>query len=97
MCKVLHIQRSAYYKWLKRPIPAQEQENQELAEIIIEYHQKYGGILGKRRMCMFINRNYHKNYNIKRIHRIMNQLDIHSEIRKRRRNCTITNKADQKA
>ena len=48
MCKVLHIQRSAYYKWLKRPIPAQEQENQELAEIIIEYHQKYGGILGKR-------------------------------------------------
>ena len=97
MCKILHIQRSAYYKWLKRPIPAQEQEKQELAEIIIEYHQKYGGILGKRRMCMFINRNYHKNYNIKRIHRIMNQLNIHSEIRKRRRNCTITNKADQKA
>lgn len=97
MCNVLCIQRSAYYKWLKRPIPLNEQENQELAEIIMEYHQTYGGILGSRRMRMFINRNYNKNYNIKRIRRIMNILGIHSSIRKRRTCCTIVNKADQKA
>ena len=50
MCKVLSVQRSAYYKWLNRPIPTNEQENQALAEIIMEYHQRYGGILGVRRM-----------------------------------------------
>lgn len=97
MCKQLEIQRSAYYKWLKRPIPANEQENMELAEIIKKYHQKYGGILGYRRMCMFINRNYKKNYNIKRIRRIMNILGIHSNIRRIRTGCTVSNKADQKA
>lgn len=39
MCKVLNIQRSAYYKWLNRAIPENEQENMELAEIIKKYHQ----------------------------------------------------------
>ncbi len=34
MCKVLNIQRSAYYKWLNRAIPENEQENMELAETI---------------------------------------------------------------
>lgn len=64
MCKVLSVQRSAYYKWLNRPIPANEQENQALSEIIMEYHQRYGGILGVRRMLMIlINRHYNKNYN----------------------------------
>ena len=43
MCKVLNIQRSAYYKWLNRAIPENEQENMELAEIIKKYHQKYRG------------------------------------------------------
>ncbi len=97
MCKQLNIQRSAYYQWLKRPISTNEQENMELAEIIMKYHQKYGGILGYRRMRMFINRNYSKNYSIKRIRRIMNILGIHSEIRRVRRGCTVSNKADQKA
>ena len=97
MCKVLSVQRSAYYKWLNRPIPANEQENQALSEIIMEYHQRYGGILGVRRMRMFINRHYNKNYNHKRIRRIMKILGIHSSIRRRRKGCTIANKADQKA
>lgn len=97
MCKVLNIQRSAYYKWLNRAIPENEQENMELAEIIKKYHQKYGGILGYRRMRMFINRNYKKNYNIKRIRRIMNILGIHSRIRRIKTGCTVSNKADQKA
>ena len=97
MCKQLDIQRSAYYKWLKRPIPTNEQENMELGEIVKKYHKKYGGILGYRRMRMFINRNYKKNYNIKRIRRIMNILGIHSEIRRVRTCCTVSNKTDQKA
>ncbi len=97
MCKQLGIRRSAYYKWLNRIIPVNEQEDMELAQIIMNYHQKYGGILGYRRMRMFINRDYKKNYNIKRIHRIMNILGIHSEIRRVRTCCTVSNKTDHKA
>lgn len=97
MCKRLNIQRSAYYKWINRAIPEKEQENMEIAEIVKDYHQRYRGILGYRRMRMFINRHYKKKYNIKRIHRIMNILGIHSEIRRARTGCTVSNRADQKA
>lgn len=67
-------------------------ENMKLAEIIMEYHQKYGGILGYRRMCSFINCGYKKNYNTKRMCRIMNILGVHSTIRRARRCCTVSNK-----
>lgn len=69
----------------------------KLAEIIMEYHQKYGRIRDYRRMCSFINHDYKKNYNTIRMHRIMNILDIHSTIRKTRRCYTVSNKTDKKA
>ena len=97
MCNKLNIRRSSYYKWLNRPITENEQKNNELAEIIMGYHESYGGILGYRRMRLFINRDSQKKYNTKRIHRIMNILGIHSTIRRSRNCCTATNKSDQKA
>ena len=50
MCKQLEISRAAYYKWLDREIPKQESENLKLAELIKEYDQRFGHILGYRRM-----------------------------------------------
>lgn len=97
MCKQLGVKRSAYYKWLNRSITANEQEDMKLAGIIMEYHQKYGGILGYRKMCIFINRKYNKHYNTKRIRRIMGILGIHSAIREKRTCCTVSNKLNQKA
>lgn len=97
MCKRLGVKRSAYYKWLNRSITANEQEDMKLAEIIMEYHQKYGGILGYRRMRIFINRKYNKHYNTKRVRRIMRILGIHSAIRGKRTCCTVSNKLNQKA
>ena len=94
MCKRLGVKRSAYYKWLNRPIPENEQEDMKLSETIMDYHQKYGGILGYRRMRIFINRNNNKKYNTKRIHRIMNILGIHSTIRRSKTCCTASNKAE---
>lgn len=70
MCNKLDIRRSSYYKWLNRPIPENEQKNSELAEIIMDDHESYGGILGYRRMRLFINRDNQQKYNTKRIHRI---------------------------
>jgi transposase InsO family protein len=85
MCKQLEIARSAYYKWLYREIPAQELENIKLAELIKEYDERFGHILGYRRMTAWINHFNHTSYNKNRVHRIMIKLGIHSVIRKKKK------------
>lgn len=85
MCRKLGITRAAYYKWLHREIPAEELENQTLAQLIQEYDQRFGHILGRKRMCSWINALNHKHYNVKRVHRLMKELDIHSVIRRKRK------------
>ena len=68
-----------------------------LSEIIMDYHEKYGGILGYRRMRLYITCDYERHYNTKRSHRIMKIMDVHSSIRRRRTYCTVANKTDQTA
>ena len=46
MCKQLNITRAAYYKWLNREIPENEQENILLAQLIQEYDSTFHHILG---------------------------------------------------
>ncbi|HPW53380.1 MAG TPA: IS3 family transposase [Erysipelotrichaceae bacterium] len=97
MCKKLNVSRAAYYRWLNREIPQKELEDIELGRLVLEYHQKYRGILGYRRMTMFINRHYNKNYRYRRIRRIMRIAGVSSTIRRVRKCCTASNKTDQKA
>ena len=84
MCKQLEISRAAYYKWLHREIPEYELKNIELAELIKEYDERFNHILGYRRMTSWINHFNHTNYSKKRVHRIMQKLDIHAVIRKKK-------------
>ena len=83
MCSKLNIARSAYYKWLKREIPAQEQENAMIATLVLEYDERFGHILGYRRMTLWINELNGKHYGKNRIHRIMQALNVHAVIRKK--------------
>ncbi len=85
MCKQLLVSRAAYYKWLHREIPIQEQANIELANLIKEYDERFNHILGYRRMTSWINHFNHTNYSKKRVHRIMKKLNIHSVIRKKKK------------
>lgn len=85
MCRQLEVSRAAYYKWLHREIPAQEQENIRLAELIREYDERFNHILGYRRMTSWINHFNHTNYSKNRVHRIMKKLGIHSVIRKKKK------------
>ena len=85
MCKQLFVSRAAYYKWLHREIPIQEQENVELANLIKEYDERFNHILGYRRMTSWINHFNHTDYSKKRVHRIMKKLNIHSVIRKKKK------------
>ena len=85
MCQQLGITRAANYKWLHRQIPAAEQENILLAQLIWEYDDRFGHILGYRRMTLYINQLNNKHYSKNRVHRIMKVLDTHSEIRRKRK------------
>lgn len=85
MCKQLGVSRAGYYKWLNRDIPSLELENQSIANLIKEYDDRFGHILGYRRMTEWINHFNHTNYSKKRIHRIMKILNIHAVIRKKKR------------
>ena len=82
MCKQLGISHAAYYKWLHRLVPEQESENIRLEELIKEYDDRFGHILGYRRMASWINHFNHTHYSKNRIHRIMKKLGIHSAIRR---------------
>ncbi|WP_231385231.1 IS3 family transposase [Candidatus Stoquefichus massiliensis] len=97
MCKHLNISRASYYKWYKRDVPQKEIDDISLSKTIEEYHERFHGILGYRRVTMFINRDLNENYSPKRVHRIMKILDIHSGIRRARHCCTAANKTDKKA
>ena len=85
MCAQLEISRASYYKWLHREVPAQEQENIKLAGLIKEYDERFNHILGYRRMASWMNHFNHTNYSKKRVHRIMQKLDIHAVIRKKKK------------
>ena len=59
-----------------------------MAEIIAEYQATYNGILGYRRMTMFINRLNQTNYSEKYIHRIMKTTHMQARIRRKKYNYT---------
>jgi len=84
MCKQLEVSRAAYYKWLHRNVPKEESENILLAELIKEYDERFGHILGYRRMTSWINHFNGTHYSKNRVHRIMKKLGIHSVIRKKK-------------
>lgn len=86
MCKVLGIARSSYYKHKARIKPLKEKQDELLCSLILEYHATYDGILGYRRMTMFINRLNQTSYSEGYIHRLMSYLGISARIRRKKVN-----------
>lgn len=89
VCKELGITRSAYYKHKSRVKPEKEKQDELLCSLISEYHVTYDGILGYRRMTMFINRFNQTSYSEGYIHRLMSFLGIKARIRKKKVNRKI--------
>ncbi|WP_246449181.1 IS3 family transposase [Erysipelothrix inopinata] len=83
MCKVLKIARSSYYKWTHRVETSNEIENHELCNLILDYDEMFGHILGYRRMTDWINEFNRVQYNPKRIRRLMKKLGVKSVIRQK--------------
>lgn len=79
------IQRSSYYKWVKRVPTEEEVLNESILKEIKVLHKKHQGIYGYRRMTMNINRIFGRTFNVKRIRRIMKVAGIESVIRRKRK------------
>ena len=82
--------RSSYYKWKNRIIPEKEKQDNELANIIIEFNEMYNGILGYRRMTLYINHFNQTTYCQKYIHRLMSEIHIKARIRRKKSNYVKT-------
>ncbi|HEY5584100.1 MAG TPA: IS3 family transposase [Ruminiclostridium sp.] len=85
MCKIVGIARSAYYKWVNRPVNELDKENTVILDTIIQLYTEVQGIYGCRRMKLNINRILRKKYNHKRIYRLMKSVNMKSVIRKKKK------------
>ena len=81
LCAVLNINRSSYYKWLKRKTSTNRTQNEEIIGWIKELYEGQNGILGYRQMTITINRVHEVCYNKKRIRRLMQILGLKSVCR----------------
>ncbi|TFD94488.1 IS3 family transposase [Jeotgalibacillus sp. R-1-5s-1] len=90
LCQLLEVSRSGYYKWLNHTPTDQQEENEWLLGEIKRLFNKHQGILGYRRITVFINRRFKKQYNRKRIRRLMIKLCLKSFIRRSNGYCTKT-------
>ncbi len=86
LCAKLHINRSSYYKWLKRQPSSRQIENEQIIEWIKELYEEQNGILGYRQMTITVNRTHKVQYNKKRIRRLMQILHLQSVCRRKRSN-----------
>ena len=89
MFEILGVKRANYYKWLKHNKSERDLENEELADFIRKYDEKFNHTLGYRMMTDRINRDENKNYNDKQVYKVMKILGIKSIIRPKRRSCTV--------
>lgn len=81
MFEILGVKRANYYKWLKHNKSERDLENEELADFIRKYDEKFNHTLGYRMMTDRINRDENKNYNDKQVYKVMKILGIKSIIR----------------
>lgn len=86
LCDILKLNRSSYYKWLKRGQSVQEIKDAELIERICELYQEFNGIFGYRRMQLNLKRRFGLYCNKKRVYRVMRAIGMKSVVRRKRPN-----------
>jgi len=84
LCAILELNRSSYYKWLKRDASVQEAKDKELVDYMCVLYQESNGILGYRRMQMNLKRRFNLHCNKKRVYRVMRAIGMQSVIRRKK-------------
>lgn len=85
LCKIADITRSSYYKWTSRLESEADRENATILAALAQLYTQVKGIYGYRRMTMNVNRILNKQYNHKRIYRLMKSANLRSVIRKKKK------------
>ena len=76
LCRVLRVNRSTYYKYLRRQPSAGEQENQLLKRRILEIYAQTDKRLGPRKMKLCLAREYCISISEGRVYRLMKQMNL---------------------
>lgn len=84
LCRVLNLNRSSYYKWLRRSKSRQELTNEALLQDLSGLYKEYNGIYGYRRLADELNARQQSNHSYNRIYRLTRLLGIKAVIRKKR-------------
>jgi len=84
ICRILGLNRSAYYKWLHRNKSARECENEDLLHKLGYLYAEFNGIYGYRRLTDELNARYETSYNYKRIYRLTHLVGLQAVIRRKR-------------
>ena len=87
LCKLGHVSRAAYYKWLNRDIPVYEIENERIADEIEKIHMESPD-KGYRRIRDDLERYHDIKANDKRVLRICRKKGIKSTIKYSNNGCT---------
>lgn len=94
LCRLGHVSRAAYYKWLHRGLPRDEAENIRIAEEIEKIHEQYPD-KGYRRITDDLKRYHGISINDKRVLRICRKKQIKSTIKYTNNGCTRAASAPQ--
>jgi len=86
-CKLLHVARSAYHKWISGKPSLRATENERLAEKIEQIHTESPD-KGYRRINDDLNHDHGVHFNDKRVLRICRSRDIKSTIKYNNHGCT---------
>ena len=84
LCNILKLNRSSYYKWLRRDNSIQEAKDKKLINLMCILHQEHNGIFGYRRMQINLKRRFNLHCNKKRIYRVMSAIGMKSVIRRKK-------------
>lgn len=94
LCRLGHVSRAAYYKWLHRGLPRYEAENIRIAEEIEKIHEQYPD-RGYRRITDDLKRYHGISINDKCVLRICRKKQIKSTIKYTNNGCTRAASAPQ--
>lgn len=84
ICRILDLNRSSYYKWLRRSKSSREHENEDLLHKLGYLYAEYNGTYGYRRLTDELNARYNTSYNYKRIYRLTRLVSLKAVIRRKR-------------
>ena len=86
LCELAQLNRSSFYKWLRRDQSEQDRKDKELIDRMCQLQQEANGIFGYRRMQLNLERRFSLRCNKKRVYRVMQAIGMRSVIRRKRPN-----------